>query len=324
MFKRLIAIVVLSALALNACGTPTATPGPLVKIRLPMGYIPNIQFAPFYVAVDKGYFRDAGIQVDFDYSTETDGVALLGANQISFSIASGDQVLLARAQGLPVVYVMAWYQKYPVAVIAKKDSGIASPADLRGRKIGLPGLYGASYIGLRAMLRSAGLQESDVTLDSIGYNQREALVADQEQAVVGYTANEPIQLAADGYDVTTLPVSDYVELASNGILTNEKTIAENPALVRSFVQAALKGLHDTIADPDQAFEISKKYIPNFDQLNATVQKKVLTTSIGDWQAAVLGQSDPQAWQNMQSVLLDMGLYAKPLDLNKAFTNDFVP
>ncbi len=83
-----------------------------------------------------------------------------------------------------------------MTVVAKSEQGIRTPQDLAGKRIGLPGLFGANYIGLRALLSSAGLAESDVTLDSIGFNQVEALVADQDQAVVGYAANEPIQLRA--------------------------------------------------------------------------------------------------------------------------------
>jgi len=262
--------------------------------------------------------------VEFDYSFETDGVALVGAGELPFALVSGEQVLLARAQGVPVVYVMAWYQQYPISLIAKSTSGFKTINDLKGKKIGLPGLFGANYVGLRAMLYALGIQESEVTLDSIGFNQVEALAADQEDAVVGYAANEPVVLRSKGYDLTEWRVADYVQLASNGIITNEKTIAENPEMVRAFLQATLRGLQDTITDPGMAYEICKKYVENLDQVDPLVQKQVLGTSVEMWRAPRLGYSDPAAWENMQKVLMDMGSYATPLDLNAAFTNQFIP
>jgi putative riboflavin transport system substrate-binding protein len=326
MFRKLVLITLGMALVLSACANSQSTneAGALTRIRLPMGYIPNIQFAPFYVAVEKGYFRDAGIELEFDYSFETKGVELVGAGELPFAVVSGEEVLLARAQGLPVIYVAAWYQQYPVSVVAKSELGVLVPQDLKGKKIGLPGLFGANYVGLRALLFEAGMSESDVTLDAIGFNQVELVAAGQQDIVVGYAANEPIQLRAQGIAVTEIRVADYVQLASNGILASEKVIAEEPELVRAFVGAFLKGLADTIADPEEAFSLSESSIPNFADLDADVQKQILDTSIEQWKAQRLGYSDPQAWENMQNVLLDMGLITEAMDLNKAFTNEFIP
>ncbi len=293
-------------------------------ITLSMGYRPDVQFAPLYVAAEKGYFRDAGIDVEFSHMDENQAAALVGANELQFAIVSGEQVLLARAQGLPIVYVAAWYQQYPVSVIAKSEQGILSPGDLRGKTIGLPGLYGANYIGLRALLHAGGLNEADVTLDSIGYTQVEALATDRDQAVVVYIANEPVKLRAEGYELTELRVADYVQLASNGLITNEKTIVGNPELVQRMVKAFLSGLEYTIDHPDEAYEICKGYVENLEQADQAIQKQVLATSIGLWKADRIGYSEPQAWENTQAVLLEMGLISKPLDLSKAFTNDFLP
>ena len=326
MFRKLVLLMLGMALVISGCASPKSTndAGALNHIRLPMGYIANIQYAPFYVAVEKGYFKDAGIEIEFDYKFETDGVALVGAGELPFAVVSGEQVLLARAQGLPVTYVAAWYQQYPVSVVAKSETGVIVPQDLKGRKIGLPGLFGANYIGLRALLNAGKLSEKDVTLDAIGFNQVELMAAGQQDIVVGYSANEPIQLNARGIAVTEMRVADYAQLAANGILASEKVVAENPELVRAFVRAFLKGLADTIASPDEAFKLSESYIPNFTELDAGVQKKVLSTSVEQWKTDRLGYSDPQAWENMQNVLLDMGLIAEKQDLSKAFTNEFVP
>lgn len=327
MFKKIVLLTLGLALALSACGRPPSgnDAGTLVPIKLPMGYIPNIQFAPMYVMIEKGFAREQGLDVQLEHNVrETDAVALLGAGELTFAVVSGEQVLLSRAQGVPVVYVAAWYQKYPVSVVAKAEQGITTVSDLKGKTIGLPGLYGANYIGVEALLAFAGLSDADVTLSSIGFTQVESLVTDQVQAIVGYAANEPIQLRAQGYEVTELRVADFVRLASNGLVTNEKTLAENPDLVKRMVKAFVQGLEYTIEHPDEAYEISKKYVEGLAESDASVQKEILAVSIEFWQAKRVGLSEMEAWVNMQSALLIMSLYTEPVDLNAAFTNEFLP
>lgn len=316
-------IAILIVLLLSACqAAPPSPTGELVKVRLPVGYIPNVQFAPLYVAIEKGFFAEQGIDLALDYSMEIDAVALVGANELQFAIASGEQILLGRSHELPVVYVAAWYQDYPVGVVSLAESGITKPADLRGKTVGLPMLSGASYIGLRALLASAGLKESDLTLDVIGFTQVESLVSRRDDAVVVYIANEPVQLAGRGYGVNVMKVADYDSLVGNGLITNEITIKEQPALVQKMVDALMRGVRYATEHPDEAFQICLKYVENL-KADDPIQRHVLDASIGLWKADQLGFSEQAKWEHMQQVLLDMGLIQNQLDLEEVFTNQFV-
>jgi NitT/TauT family transport system substrate-binding protein len=310
------------ATLLAACA-PVTGKSAVQTVRLPMGYIPNVQFAPFYVAAEKGYFQDEGIAIEFDYKFETDGVALVGAGELPFAMVSGEQVPLARAQGLPVVYAMAWWHGYPVAVAALENTGIRTVQDLRGKKVGIPILAGASYVGFRALLNTAGVDEADITLEVIGYNQVEALVSGQVDAAVVYANNEPVQLAARGYKVNVIRVVDFVDLASNGLLTNEKTIAERPDLVRGMIRAILRGVDDAIADPDETYRICRKYIEGLAE-DDPIQKQVLVETLAFWKTDKPGWSELAAWQNMEATLRSMGLLDVKMDITKAFTNEFLP
>ena len=325
--KLFLAILTLSLIALSGCSggaSPTpAPPAPPTKVTLAMGFIPNVQFAPFYVAVNQGYFADENLEIEFDYGMETDLLNLVGTDALQFAVASGDQVILARGQGLPVVYVMTYFQRFPVAVVSLEDVPLENPEDLIGRSVGIPGLWGASYIGWLALLDAAGIDEGDIKLESIGYTQVASLTENQVDAAVVYAANEPVQLRQAGYEPHIIYVADYMNLVSNGIITNDKTIAEQPQLVAGLVRAVLRGLRYTIEHPEEAFEICLEYVPEAGGENRDTQLAVLQESIKFWQSDKLGYSDPSAWEMSQQFMLEAGLAETQTDPEKMFTNDFI-
>jgi NitT/TauT family transport system substrate-binding protein len=316
---------VLLVVGLMGCASPLeARPEP-THIRLPMGFVANVQFAPWYVAVERGYFADEGLELEFDYGDwDTKGVQLVAAGWTPFAIASGDQVLKARAQGMPIVTVVNWFRRFPVAVVALEESGIRGPADLVGRKVGVPETFGAaSYIGWRALAASTGLEEEDVQLEVIGYTALENLTVGRVEAAVVYANNEPVQLDQRGYDTILIPVADYAPLVSNGLITNEETLQENPELVRAIARAFLKGLADTLDDPDAAFDICKTYVEGLEE-NETVQRAVLEATLTYWQGEPLGVSDLATWQRTADVMLEAGILSEAVDAEAAFSNDYLP
>jgi NitT/TauT family transport system substrate-binding protein len=325
MKRPILLLMTMSLIALNGCqavGTPTPSAS-ATEVTLAMGYIPNVQFAPFYVAVHEGYFAEENLEVTFDYGMETDLLNLVGTDALQFAVASGDQVILARSQGLPVVYVMTYFQRFPVAVVSLEDVPLQEPADLLGRSVGIPGLWGASYIGWLGLLYAAGIEEQEIPLESIGYTQVASLTENQVEAAVVYAANEPVQLRQAGYEPHIIYVADYMNLVSNGIITNEKTIAEKPELVAGLVRAVLRGLAYTIDHPEEAFEICLEYVPEAGGENSEAQMAVLKESIKFWESERLGYSDPSAWEASQEFMLEVGLVDTKTDVQEMFSNQFV-
>jgi NitT/TauT family transport system substrate-binding protein len=367
MFRR-IALVLLAALLVSACGAggqpstgapaasggatapaqpeaaATAAPAPATvapaaeptagsaaaprEIIVAMPYIPNVQFAHYYVADKKGYYAAEGLKVTFDYNFETDVVQRVAQGTVQFGAASGDSVLLARAQGLPVVTVATLSQKFPTVFFSKAEANIKTPADLKGKTVGIPGRFGASYIGLLALLYANKMQESDLNIQEIGFTQLAALSEDKVQVASGYGNNEPIQLDQQGVKVNVIRVADFYPLASDGMITSEALITSEPDLVRGFVRATLRGMQDTVAAPDEGFTISLEYIPEARLGDSQLQRKVLQETLAYWQSDAtasqgLGYTELASWQATHTFLRDSGLLKSDVDLGKAFTNEFL-
>jgi NitT/TauT family transport system substrate-binding protein len=312
-----------SAVTTTAPPPASVTNAPFRTVVLGMGFIPNVQFAPFYVADSKGYFSDEGIQVEFDYGMDTDLLKLIGTGRLQFAIGSGDQVILARSQDLPAVYVADFYRKFPVAVMSLKERNILTPQDLEGKNVGTPCLCGASYVAWKALAYATGLDETKVNLQVIGFTQAAAVERGQVDAALDYVVNGPVQLRLEGKEVNLINVSDYINLVSNGIITNDETVQKDPQLVQGVVHAFLRGLRDTLSDPQTALDATLKYVPEAGGANRLQTEAILKASIELWQGEDLGVSHRADWEASQTFMQKAGLIEQATDVDKLFTNQFV-
>lgn len=324
-FSLVFSLTLLLSLFLAACGSnapATSSNGSLTKISIGLGYIPDVQFSPFYVAVNKGYYKEAGLDVTLNHGIVTDLMGEMVSGKDTFIFAGGDDTLVARDKGMPVVDVSTLYQNYPVCLIVPANSSIKTLADLKGHSIGLPGLYGSTYVGLLALLHAANLTAKDVNLQTIGFTQVSALQKGSVDAVVGYTSNEPLQLQRLGVQVRTFNVSDYQPMVSNGIITTESTLKDQEkSVVQPFVQATLKGLNYVIAHPDEAVQISKSFVQGMDVEKATAE---LQATILDWKGKgqhPIGYNDLTTWQAMAQFMVGQKLVGANVDVSKAFVKE---
>ena len=322
-----------SAAPAQATAAPQATAATsqqLREITVAMPYIPNVQFAQYYMADKGGYYAAEGLKITFDYNFETDVVQRVAQGTVQFGMASGDSVLLARANGLPVRMVATINQRFPTVLFSKVEQNITTPADLKGKSVGIPGHFGASYIGLLALLYANKMQESDLNVQDIGFAQVPALTEGKVQVASGYGNNEPIQLEQQGIKVNLIKVADFYPLASDGIIAGESLINEQPELVRGFVRATLKGMQAVLANPEAGYTTVLEYIPELqtaDPKTQELQRKVLQETLPYWQSEQttkegLGFSDIKSWQATYTFMRDSKLLKSEVDFAKAFTNDF--
>jgi NitT/TauT family transport system substrate-binding protein len=301
--------------------TPTA-------LKVGLGYIPSVQFAPFYLAQQNGYYRDAGLDVTFENKIDPDLITLTGQGAIDISVADGTDVIPAVSQGIPVQYIATLYGTYPSIVFAKASSGIKTAADLKGRKIGIPGKYGSSWIMLQALLKSVGLTPDDVTIvEYPDYGQGVAVQAGAVDAATGFANNEPVQLELSGTPAVVLHVDHVVALPGPGLITSTATIAGKRDAIAAFVTATLRAMTEIAADPKVGLDASIAQVPDLGK-DTTTQQAILAATIATWSpvsgGGAFGTIDHAGWQASIDYMKTLGLVPNPVTVGQLVRDDFLP
>jgi NitT/TauT family transport system substrate-binding protein len=296
------------------------------KVRVGLGYIPDVQFAPFYAGVVEGIYGKKNLEVEFQHGFSSELYPLLAQGKLDFVVADAEDVIALRSQDLkaaPFKYVLALYQAVPNVMFSKAEKGIRSVRDLKGKTIGIPGLFGTSYTSLQAMLRVAGLKESDVKIQQIGFTQAEAILANRVDVAVGFINNEPLVLGAQGIKLNLIPAGPYNKSPGNGVIASEKTL-ENADLSKRFVGATQEAMALTIKQPRKAFEAAKKYVQNLDEARYKVLEASLKLYQSDYSRKQgLGFSNPAAWESSLQLLKLSRRVNTPLPATEFYSNAFL-
>jgi len=313
----------LAALALvtAACGgSASALPGAPVKLVVGLGYIPNVQFAQFYLADQAGYYRDAGLQVEFQNKIDPDLVTLVGQGAVDVGVSDGTSVIPAVSQGIPIRYVFTVFAQFPNVVFAKATSAIATVADLKGTKVGIPGKFGSSWIQLQALLAGAGLKTADLSLVLFpDFGQLAALEKGAVDAATGFANNEPVRLELGGEKASVLALPPASQLPGPGLIVGAAALSgpKKDALM-AFVAATRHAMRDIEADPQKGVDASIARIPEL-ATDRPGQLAVLQATIPLWEsdytrANGLGAVDPALWDRSISFMAGLPdkLLAKPV------------
>lgn len=310
--------------AATTAGTSAGT-----SVTIGLTYIPNIQFAPFYVAETNGLYKDTGAQVTLRHHGAQEGLfTALAAGQEHVVVAGADEMLQARAEGMDLVAIAQYYRQYPVVAIVTDASPVKTAADLKGRTIGVPGRYGETWFGLLVLLKSAGLTEADVKITEIGYTQQAALTSHKVDAVMGFSNNDVVNFTSAGVPVRALPLAaGTVPLVGISLVSTQKFLDANGALAKKIVDAMTAGFAATLKDQAAAVTTSGNYVTTLksDAAAQAAAAKTLAATAKLWtdaSGAINPALDAAQFAAMATFMKDQGLLKAAVDPAKAMSNSY--
>lgn len=310
--------------------TDTDEDGGDSALTIGLTYIPDIQFSPLYVAQEKGYFADAGLDVTLRHHGQSESLlGALGQGEEQVVIASADEMVQAASHGIDVTSIYTMYGRYPAVLIVPEDSPITSAADVKGKTIGIPGRFGTNWFALLAFLSANGLSEDDVRIEEIGYTQQTALMSGHVDGVVGYLNNDAAQLRAAGTKVRTLELSSdgtTPPLVSVSVGVAASELKARPQVYRALAQAIDRAIVDVIDDPAGTVDIAAHYIPTL--VSEEAKQRARTTL--DATIAVFGTPEQRRgdreddYVRMIDFLNVHGLLEAPVEVSDVWTPAFLP
>ncbi|SHG58694.1 ABC transporter substrate-binding protein [Ornithinibacillus halophilus] len=331
--KNLIRIILFVGIIFMAgCGQSNENKGnnednnaDLTPVTFALDWTPNTNHTGIYVAKEKGYFEEQGLDVEILLPGEVGVNQLLAAERADFGISYQEGLTQARSEGLPLVSIAAVLQHNTAGYASPVEKGITSPKDFEGKKFGA---YGSDLE--KAMMKT--LMENDNAdveeVDYITTGDSDFFVAverdvDFSLVFYGWTGIEAELRGVDLNMVYLADFSDELDYYTPIIATSEEMISTDPELVKAFTHAAVKGYEFAVEHPEDAAQILIDHVPDLDPDLVKRSQDWISPRYQD-DADQFGTQEQERWQKFADFLLEYEIIDEPVDIEQAFTNEFLP
>jgi putative hydroxymethylpyrimidine transport system substrate-binding protein len=325
----LLAAVIAALSLLAGCGErEESSEGEPEQFDLALDWFPNPDHAGIYEALDRGYFEEAGLEVEPRIPSDPSApIKQVAAGRVDLAISYEPEVLIARDEGLDVVAVGALAREPLTSLVSLGKEAVRGGRQLDGRRVATAGIpYQAAF--LRAILERAGLKEDDVERVDVGLNLLPPLIAGRVDAALGLFWNiEGVELARRGEDPTIVPVDElgiptYDELV---LVASGERVAEDPEAIRLFLAALERGTRDAAQDPAGATAALLRANDDLDPgLTRAQVARTLPILLPGKKQQTYGSMDPALWRDFAGFMVDEELIGSLPSTDDVLTNDLLP
>lgn len=311
-----------------ASGSGEGSGEPLEKLTLVLDYVPNTNHTGIYVAMDKGYYADAGLELEVVQPPDDGADALVGGGKAQLGISYQDVMAnyLGSEDPLPVTAVAAIVQHNTSGIVSRQGEGIDRPAGLAGHEYGTWDQDVEKAI-MKSIVETDGGDWNDVKLVPANSTDDIAgLRADMYDAIWIYEGWALQNAKLQDYPVDYFSIrgiDETFDYYTPVIVANDAFLADEPEVAKAFLAATEKGYRDASENPEEAASILVKYAPETDSELAKASQEYLADLYVD-DAPRWGYIDAERWNRFYAWMGEQGLVSVPIPENAGFTNDFLP
>ncbi len=321
-FLLILSIFILSS---SGCSQNDVQDEGLKKVTVLLDWFPNTNHTGLYAAKELGYYEEAGLEVEIIQPSEGGTAQLIASGQGDFGVSYQEEVTIARSQDIPVVAVAAVIQHNTSGFASPADRNILTPADFEGKTYGGWGSPAETAM-IKALMDKYHADINKVNFINIGSADFFTSIEKDIDFSWIYWGWTGIEASNKNIDLNFIQISQEIEALdfyTPVLIANESKIAQDPELIKKFLQATAKGYEYAMASPDEAAALLIKSVPELDSELVKASQHYLA---GQYRADAerWGEMQPGVWKSYADFMYENALIESNIEADKAFTNEFLP